>query len=77
MLNRVADSLKVHIETLVGKGPTGLSELETDLVEGWRLLDGDGQRLVMELVRWGGRGLERPKAAAKRTVTPPSQGAPR
>lgn len=51
MLDRVADALDTRIEALVGKGPTGLNRAETELVEGWRLLDGEGQQVVMLLVR--------------------------
>ena len=61
MLYRVADVLDVRIETLIGSGSSGLSRAESELVEEWRLLDRDGQRLVMQLVRWGSRGGEKRK----------------
>jgi transcriptional regulator with XRE-family HTH domain len=68
MLYRVADVLDIKIESLVGKGPAGLSRTETELVEGWRSLDGEGQQLVMLLVRWGSRGGDRPKSAARTAI---------
>jgi transcriptional regulator with XRE-family HTH domain len=50
LLSRASRVLDVPIEQLVGKGPVGLSAEETELVEGWRRLSAQGQRVVLEVV---------------------------
>jgi hypothetical protein len=64
MLYKIADTLGVRVESFIGRGPAGLTAKEAEIVEGWRLLDAEGQRVVRELVRWGGRS-QRPKADEK------------
>lgn len=77
MIHKLAGVLSIRVELLVGKKPAGLTRAEAELIEGWRLLDSEGQRLVMELVRWGGRGTYRPRPVAKSaSVQDPSSHAP-
>lgn len=61
----LSERLDVRIERLIGRGPVGLSASEAELIEHWRTLDAEGQRLVMEMFRWGLRRVERTKSAKK------------
>jgi transcriptional regulator with XRE-family HTH domain len=61
MLYRMAEALGVDIETLVRRGPAGPRSAEAELVEGWRSLESDEQRMVLHLVRRLSQG-HRPKA---------------
>ena len=51
MLYRMADALSVDVESLVGRGPAAPRSAETELVQGWRSLQLDEQRMVLHLVR--------------------------
>lgn len=58
MLYKLAKVLNVEVEALVGKGPSGLSSKETEVIESWRRLDSEGQRWLLGLLRWiSGGGL--------------------
>lgn len=51
MRYRFADTPGVRAELLLGRPPAGLTTKKAEIVEGWHLLDAEGQRLVRELVR--------------------------
>ncbi|GMV27623.1 MAG: hypothetical protein AMXMBFR58_36540 [Phycisphaerae bacterium] len=51
MLHRVADVLDVEAVALFGTSSKKSREPEQELVSRWRLLDGDGQKLVIDLLR--------------------------
>jgi transcriptional regulator with XRE-family HTH domain len=74
-LYQLSDILDVRIERLVGRGPVGVTSAEAELLEHWRMLDPEGQRLVLEMFRWGFRPHERAKPA-KRSKTLPSHSSP-
>lgn len=50
MLYKVADALGVPAEMLIKREAP--SSAETELLDGWRLLDAEGQRALLILVRW-------------------------
>lgn len=51
LLSRAGRALGIPLEELVGRGPTGLSAAEAELVEGWRQLGARGQRALLEVVK--------------------------
>ena len=70
MIHKLADVWASRWSCSLGKKPAGLTRAEAELLEGWRLLDPEGRRLVMELVRWGHRGAYKSRSRARSTSRP-------
>lgn len=73
MLYRMAEALGIDIEVLVRRGPAGPRSAEAELVEGWRSLELEEQRMVLHLVRRLSQGQQpkrqaSPKASRERAA---------
>lgn len=59
VLFRIAGTLNVGVDTLLNIPSSQLSVDEVALVNEWRQTDGRGQKLLLEMLRWGRRGKAR------------------